>query len=182
MFVASSRGRRHPGRGKLATQCLLQSSRESFSVFNRFGPNLVHLLGVPEEDHPPTLKKIQQPPSGFQRLKAKNDQEDLHWCWLNLQGICIYVSFNFAEKFGENLIKHEKVVKDYVFTSITMFVDFFSGRSDTWQCDCELTCTLDNESPPIFVICPYDSKMIEIVSLSDILKFFIFESMRIQFD
>ena len=31
---------------------------KSFSVFNRFGPNLVHLLGVPEEDRPPTLKKI----------------------------------------------------------------------------------------------------------------------------
>ena len=33
---------------------------KSFSVFNRFGPNLVHLLGGPEEDRPPTLKKIRQ--------------------------------------------------------------------------------------------------------------------------
>ena len=33
---------------------------KSFSVFNRFGPNLVHLLGIPEEDRPPTLKKIRQ--------------------------------------------------------------------------------------------------------------------------
>ena len=33
---------------------------KSFSVYNRFGPNLVHLLGVPEEDRPPTLKKIRQ--------------------------------------------------------------------------------------------------------------------------
>ena len=33
---------------------------KSFSVLNRFGPNLVHLLGVPEEDRPPTLKKIRQ--------------------------------------------------------------------------------------------------------------------------
>ena len=33
---------------------------KSFSVFNRFGPNLEHLLGVPEEDRPPTLKKIRQ--------------------------------------------------------------------------------------------------------------------------
>ena len=33
---------------------------KSFSVFNRFGPNLVHLPGVPEEDRPPTLKKIRQ--------------------------------------------------------------------------------------------------------------------------
>ena len=33
---------------------------KSFPVFNRFGPNLEHLLGVQEEDRPPTLKKIWQ--------------------------------------------------------------------------------------------------------------------------
>ena len=33
---------------------------KSFSVLNWFGPNLVHLLGVPEEDRPQTLKKIRQ--------------------------------------------------------------------------------------------------------------------------
>ena len=33
---------------------------KSFPVFNRFGPNLVCLLAVPEEDYPPTLKKIRQ--------------------------------------------------------------------------------------------------------------------------
>ena len=33
---------------------------KSFSVFNRFEPNLVCLLAVPEEDRPPILKKIRQ--------------------------------------------------------------------------------------------------------------------------
>ena len=33
---------------------------KKFSVLNRFGPNLVHLLGVPEEDRPQTLKKTRQ--------------------------------------------------------------------------------------------------------------------------
>ena len=35
-------------------------AEKSFSVFNWFGPNLVCLLAVPEEDRPPTLKKIRQ--------------------------------------------------------------------------------------------------------------------------
>ena len=42
-------------------------------------------------------------------------------------------------------------------------------------------CTVDNESLPILIICPKHSKTIEIVSLSDILKIFIFEDMQIQF-
>ena len=41
----------------------------SFSVFNRFGPNLVCQLGVPEEDRPPPLKKISDS-KWSQRLKA----------------------------------------------------------------------------------------------------------------
>ena len=42
-------------------------------------------------------------------------------------------------------------------------------------------CTVDNESLPILIICLRHSKTIEIVSLSDILKIFIFEDMQIQF-
>ena len=40
---------------------------------------------------------------------------------------------------------------------------------------------MDNESLPILIICLKHSKTIEIVSLSDILKIFIFEDMQIQF-
>ena len=42
-------------------------------------------------------------------------------------------------------------------------------------------CTVDNESLPILIICLKHSKTIEIVSLSDVLKIFIFEDMQIQF-
>ena len=42
-------------------------------------------------------------------------------------------------------------------------------------------CTVDNKSLPILLIGLKHSKTIEIVSLSDILKIFIFEDMQIQF-
>ena len=74
MFVASvstgARGGRRQHRGELTGaggtldgvssphSAFSKVAGKSFSVFNRFGPNLVHLLGVPEEDRPPTLKKI----------------------------------------------------------------------------------------------------------------------------
>ena len=62
-------GRRHPRscwhsdrlpRGSLPHSALSNIAGKTFSVFNQFGPNLVHLLGVPEEDRPPILKKIRQ--------------------------------------------------------------------------------------------------------------------------
>ena len=37
---------------------LSKIARKLFSVFTRFWPNLVYLLGVPVNDRPPTLKKI----------------------------------------------------------------------------------------------------------------------------
>ena len=42
-------------------------------------------------------------------------------------------------------------------------------------------CNVDSESLPILIICLKHSKTIEILSLSDISKIFIFEDMQIQF-
>ena len=50
---------------------------KSFSVFNRFGPNLEHLLGVPEEDREltgagSTLDGVSSPHSSFSKVAGKS--------------------------------------------------------------------------------------------------------------
>ena len=62
---------------------------------------------------------------GLKNFKGKNDQEELSRWWPNLQDICIYVLYTWE--------KNEKVIKNYVFTSITMFVDLENFRfSQLW--------------------------------------------------
>ena len=108
-------------------------------------------------------------------------------CTGDLYLCIIHVSW----KLEENPIKNEKVIKNYVFTSIIMFVftsiimfvDFEIFRPQWHIAVCLWTdyYTVDNNSLPILIICPKHSKTIEIVSLRDISKKFIFEPMRIQF-
>ena len=101
-----ARGRRRQHRGELTGpggtldgvssphSAFSKVAGKGFSVFNRFGPNLVHLLGGPEEDRPPIWRKSDNSkrPSA---VKGKNDQEVLSRWWPNLQVICIYALYMF---------------------------------------------------------------------------------------
>ena len=70
-------GRRHPGCGKLATQCLLQSSRENFFSFEPIWTKLGTPTGVPRRELPTNFEESPTILCGHQRLKAKMTRKNL---------------------------------------------------------------------------------------------------------
>ena len=74
----SSRGlRRHPGWGKLATQCLLQGSREKFFSFQPIWTKLGMPTGSPRRGPPTNFEENPTTLRGLQRLKAKLTRKNL---------------------------------------------------------------------------------------------------------
>ena len=84
-----ARGRRRQHRGELTGpggtlngvssphSAFSKVAGKSFSVFNRFGPNLVHLLGGPRRGPPTNFEENPTTLSGLQRLKAKMTRKHL---------------------------------------------------------------------------------------------------------
>ena len=81
---------------------------KSFSVYNRFGPNLVHLLGSQKRTAHQLWRKSDNSkwPSA---VKGNNYQEELSRCWRNLQDICIYVLYTFPENLTRIQLKMRKL-------------------------------------------------------------------------
>ena len=84
-----ARGRRRQHRGELTGpggtlngvssphSAFSKVAGKSFSVFNRFGPNLAHLLGGPRRGPPTNFEENPTTLSGLQRLKAKMTRKHL---------------------------------------------------------------------------------------------------------